>query len=121
QSLRRWPRLLLRGGLYGSLLVLLVFDVMRAPGLIRGDIAEARSAGEAFGGFLTSSPRYRDAIIVAEPGFMMEPLAFYAPNRVYLPREGRFGSVVSWTTHSRMHLTLGEVLAAARDIAQAYD
>lgn len=117
RAVRRIPRLALRGGL-GSLLALVLLDVMRAPGLIGGDITEARSASEAFGEFLTGSPQYRDAVVVAEPAFMMEALAYYAPNRLFLPREGRFGAVVSWTTASRSRLTLGEVLAAARSVAQ---
>jgi len=116
QALRRIPRLVFRGGLYGALLSLLALDVMRAPGVIRADIAEARSASRAFGAFLTASAQYRDAVIVAEPDFMMESLPFYASNPIYLPRERRFSPTVSWTTASQAHLTLGDVLAAAREV-----
>jgi len=55
-------------------------------------------------------------VIVPEPDFTAESLPYYAGNQIYFPREGRFGTTVSWTSASKSHLTLGELLQAARDL-----
>ena len=118
-GVRAWSgvkRLGLRGGLFGALLVLVLFDLGRAPRRVWADITGTRSASEAFGVFLRESPQFHDAVIVPEPAFSMESLPYYAGNRIYLPREARFGTTVSWTTASKEHLTLGEMLRAARAV-----
>ena len=108
-------RLMMGGGLL-ALLALVVVDVARAPGLLRADNTRARSARRAIGRFLTESDAYRDAVILAEPDFMMEALPYYAGNPIYLPREARFSPTVSWTTDSKARLTLGELLEAANAV-----
>ena len=109
-------RLVFRGGLYGSVLLLVLFDVSRAPGMVRADIAGTRSASPALATFLNGSPELQDAILVPEPDFAMESLPYYAANPIYLPREGRFATTVSWTSASKPRLTLGEVLQTARAV-----
>ena len=84
--------------------------------MVWSDIAGTKSASEGFGKFLNGSPQFRDAVIVPEPDFAMESLPYYADNQIYLPREDRFGTTVSWTSASRARLTLGELLQAARDV-----
>ncbi len=107
-------RLLFRGGLI-AVLVLIVVDVSKAPRFIRADITGERSASRAFGKFLNESSTYRDAVILPEPGFIVEALPYYAGNAIYLPREGRFGTTVSWTD-SRYTLSLSELLSAAHEV-----
>ena len=68
------------------------------------------------GRFLTESQVYHDAIIVPEPDYLLESVPYYAKNLIYLAREHRFGTTVSFTTASNYHLSLGELLGAARDI-----
>jgi hypothetical protein len=108
-------RVLFVSGLYVALPVLIAVDVSKAPNAIRADIAGAKSSSRALGRFLTESAEYRDAVIVPEPDFMLESLPYYAGNAIYLPRERRFGTTVSWTTESRPHLSLSGLLSAARD------
>jgi len=105
-----------QGGLYGAVLVLVLTQLSRTPQLLRADILGARSASKAFGEFLNHSTQFQNAVIVPEPDYNVESLPYYADNQVYLPREGRFGKTVSWTSASKAHLTLGELLEAARDV-----
>lgn len=108
-------RLMLGGGLL-AVLALVVFDVGRAPRLLRDDITSARSSSRALGEFLRTSDAYRAAVILGEPDFVLESLPYYAANPIYLPREGRFSPTVSWTSDSKARLSLGELLSAARDV-----
>ncbi|UST55902.1 hypothetical protein NF681_19355 (plasmid) [Comamonadaceae bacterium OTU4NAUVB1] len=63
---------------------------------------------------VASRPELRDAIIVADPDYLVESVAHYLPNRIYLLREQRFGNVVMFTRKARLALGLDEVLADAR-------
>jgi hypothetical protein len=74
------------------------------------------SAGKAFGAFLNGSEMYRDAILVPEPDYLIESLPYYAQNKIYLPREHRFGTVVFFTEAADGRLSLGELLSVARDL-----
>ncbi len=105
-----------RGGLYGAVLVLVLTQLGRTPRLVWADITGTRSASKAFGEFLRQSPEFQNAVIVPEPDFTAESLPYYAGNQIYFPRERRFGTTVSWTSASKSHLTLGELLQAARDL-----
>ena len=108
--------LMFQGGLYGAVLVVVLTQLSRTPQLVRADIIGARSASKAFGEFLNHSTQFQNAVIVPEPDYNVESLPYYADNQVYLPRESRFGKTVSWTSASKAHLTLGELLQAARDV-----
>ncbi len=103
-------------GLYVALVMLLVAGVSQASLTVLEDLHAAKSSSKAFGRLLTESQTYHDAIIVSEPDYLVESLPYYAKNSLYLPREHRFNTTVSFTTASQHHLSLGELLQAARDI-----
>jgi hypothetical protein len=63
---------------------------------------------------VSSRPELRDAVIVADPDYLVESVAHYLPNRTYLLRERRFGDIVVFTRKARLSLGLDEVLADAR-------
>jgi hypothetical protein len=113
-------RLLFNAGLYGAVLILLSESLVLAERKITADIRMERSSSKAFGEFLNGSPTYRRAIIVPEPDYLMESLPYYAKNPIYLVREQRFGTAVSWTSDSRPRLSLGDLLSAARQLKESY-
>lgn len=116
---RAWAgirRLVFRGGLYGAVLALVLVQLARAPRMVWADVTGTKSASEALGEYLNGSPHLRNAVIVPEPDFTIEALPYYAGNRIYLPRERRFGTTVSWTSDAKARFSLGELLRAARDV-----
>jgi len=68
------------------------------------------SANEAFGRLLTETPQFHHAIVMAEPDAYIESLAYYAPNPIFMPREGRFSKVISTGSINRPVLTLRQLL-----------
>ena len=72
------------------------------------------SSSRAFGNWIRARPELRDAILVGEPDYFMESVAYYVDNPIFLPREERFGKVVSFTVRNRQSLTLEELLETAR-------
>jgi hypothetical protein len=106
--------LLLDFGLYIGMLPLLLGSLRIAEKTIQSDILGEASSSKAFGAFLKSSAIYREAILVPEPDYFMESLPYYANNRIYFPREHRFGTTVSFTIAADRVCSLGKLLAQAR-------
>jgi hypothetical protein len=72
------------------------------------------SCSRDLGDLIHSRPDLRDAILIADPDFLLEPMPYYVSNPTYLMREQRFGNVVAWTGSARLRLTLDDVLATAQ-------
>jgi hypothetical protein len=63
-------------------------------------------------------PELQDAIIIADPDYLVEPLPYYIPNRTYLMREHRFGNVARFTRKAQLRLSLDDILSTARSLRQ---
>jgi len=112
--LRKGRWLLFNFGLYVGMLTLLLGSLRIAKKTVEADIQGEASSSKAFGAFLKSSAIYRQAVLIPEPDFFMESLPYYANNRIYFPREHRFGTTVSFTTAADRLCSLGQLLAQAR-------
>lgn len=64
-------------------------------------------------GKLLHQPALANAIVMADPDPMLEPLPYYANNPLYFLRQQRFGNVVRLSNDARRLLTLDDVLADA--------
>lgn len=120
----RWParppvlrptfqRVLQRFG-HGALLALLVVQVAMGVAIV---LATAQgvpySRAKDLGALLTRET-LTDAVVIANPDVMLEPLPYYAPNPIWLTRERRWGHVVAFTKPALREVTTAELLATAR-------
>jgi hypothetical protein len=97
----RW---LLNAGCYGALLVLILAGLYQDR-LVRVDLGSEMSSSKAFGAFLNASAEFHDAILVPEPDYFIESVPYYAHNAIYLPREHRFGTMVTWSWAAAVDLS----------------
>ena len=107
-------------GFYIALLGLILGNVAKDRSTLWRDIRLPKSSSRALGEFLNHSAIYRDAIIVPEPDYYLESLPYYANNKIYLSREHRFATFVSWTTVSDSQLSLGELISVARSVKSSH-
>ncbi|HZG45787.1 MAG TPA: hypothetical protein VEZ41_05910 [Allosphingosinicella sp.] len=104
------------GHLFTGLLALQVaLSVLWLSWLLDG-VPNSRSADLAA---LLRREGLTDAILMANPDALIEPLPYYVDNPIYLIREQRFGHVVRFTTRARRDLTLEEIQADAVRLAGA--
>lgn len=104
--------------LFGLLLVLQVHGgIVKVTDTLRNQRPLSRSRDLA--AFVASRPDLHEAVIMAEPDFLVEPLPFYLTNRLYLMREHRFGTVVRFTRQAQLRLTLDEILGQAHRLRVA--
>ena len=65
---------------------------------------------------MSRRPDLKDAILIGDPDYMLEPMHYYLPNPTYFVRERRYGEYVRFTRKARLELTLGDMLDEARAI-----
>jgi hypothetical protein len=74
------------------------------------------SRSRDLGALVASRSDLQQAVIIADPDYLVESLPYYMPNRTYLMREQRFGNVVRFTQKARLQLSLDDILANARSL-----
>jgi hypothetical protein len=83
---------------------------------VYSDIATEISKSRAVGNLLQTT-ELKKAVILAEPEQIAEAIPYYADDDIYLLREGKFGKVATWSSHtSVLNLTLDDILVTARDL-----
>jgi hypothetical protein len=69
------------------------------------------SSSKALSEYLKTHPKYQNAILIAEPDYLVEPIPFYAENKIYLPREQVWRNYTRFTSLNSNELHLSTVLA----------
>ena len=116
RSPNRIINLLNKAGLYIAIGFLVIGNLALSIPTIQVELTQEKSSSKAFGTFLNQSAAYHNAIIIPEPDYYIESLAYYADNQIYFPRERRFGTTVSWTDSADARLSLSDLLASARNL-----
>lgn len=98
--------------LFAFLLLLQLPGGLEAVANASHGIPESRSRD--LGTLVATHPELHDAVIIADPDYLVEPLPYYISNRTYLMRQQRFGNVVTFTKNARLSLNLDDVLIDAR-------
>jgi hypothetical protein len=78
--------------------------------------SEPESRSRELARLIEQSPALRSATIMGDPDYLVEPLAYYLPNRTYLVREQRFGNFVRFTRDARLQIYLQDILDEARRV-----
>ena len=65
-------------------------------------------------GRLLHQPALKEAIVMADPDTMLEPLPYYADNPLYFLRRQHFGKVAQFSNNARQLLTLDDILGDAK-------
>ena len=79
-------------------------------------VGTPESRSRDFADLVSRRPDLKDAILIGEPDYMLEPMHYYLSNPTYFVREKRYGEYVHFTRKARLDLTLGDILDEARAI-----
>lgn len=100
---------------------LLIMQIFMAYPAVKAELFADYSSSKIFGKFLKDHLDLKDAIIIGEPDYLLESIAYYVTNPIYIPREQRFGKTVKLTTDSRRKLSLGELLNIAQKLKDEFN
>ena len=84
-------------------------------------VGTPESRSHDFADLVSRRPDLKDAILIGEPEYMLEPVHYYLSNPTYFVREKRYGEYVHFTRKARLDLTLSDILDEARAIHLATD
>ncbi|MBY3379585.1 hypothetical protein [Rhizobium laguerreae] len=108
---------------FGRLCFLILLALQVVSGIEKVNLAFIAeiplSRSKDFGAFMQSHPDLKDAVIMADPDYLVEALPYYVSNRTYLLREERFGAIVRYTRNARLSLSLADILQTARRLQQS--
>jgi hypothetical protein len=79
-------------------------------------VGTPESRSRDFADLVSRRPELKDAILIGDPDYMLEPMHYYLPNPTYFVREQRYGDTIHFTRKARLDLTLGDILDEARAI-----
>ncbi|HEX6576021.1 MAG TPA: hypothetical protein VF042_13725 [Gemmatimonadaceae bacterium] len=104
-----------------GLLPLFVMQSLALPILVHRAVRYPQSVSKNYGSFLRSHREFNNAILAAEPDFLMEAMPYYVGNRIYMPRQREFSRVVLFDKGARRQkiLTLSELAARMDSVACA--
>jgi hypothetical protein len=113
-----------RLALVGRVAFALLLGVQAVGGLKHLDASmvrhHSRSRSAELGQLIAERSDLANAIIIAEPDYLVEPLPYYIPNRTYLIRGQRFGDVVRFTRSEQLDTDLGDVLRAGNELKRKF-
>ncbi|MEO5590855.1 MAG: hypothetical protein ABIS03_14840 [Gemmatimonadaceae bacterium] len=106
-----------------GLLPLVAFQAVALPITAVRTIRTSESASKDFSRLIHANPRYRDAILMSDPDYMIESMPYYVNNPVYMPRQREFHYRVLFDNGKRRHLnlSLGELLDIAEGLSCSRD
>ncbi len=97
------------------LIVLLFLQVCMAYPAVRDELSAPYSSSQNLGKMLHRQ-EFENAVLIGEPGAMVEAVPYYANNEIYLPREGKYKKFTEFTTRQKLQYSLGDLLSAAQQV-----
>lgn len=91
-------------------------QVLLAVTYIRTDIQYDYSSNRRLAELLESDPTLADAVVMGEPDTPLSSLSYYADNRTYLAREGKFAAWGNFLPPRQTTYDLGALLRSARRV-----
>lgn len=106
-----------------ALFVLLLFLQLRYSaqkifGIVIAPVAALENRNNNMKSILAGYPDLKQAVIIADPDFLLDTMPYYVSNPTYLMREQRYGNVAHFTRKAQLDLSLGDVLTNAQRLRQ---
>lgn len=98
----------------------LILGVCRGGSYIMCDLTKQLSSTQSLAQFIQHDESLKDAILMGEPDYLLEAIPYYINNRIYIPREQRFGKYIRFTRSNAQALSLGTLLKQGALIKERY-
>ena len=119
-GLFRHARTVFLGVMLFFLLPFLLKQIQINTIIVREEATVEKSSAQAIGKYLNTNAQLREAIIIGSPEYAIEPIAFYAQNRLYLVQEGTLRNFVRFAKEYERPEDLKQILEAAEKLNERY-
>ena len=84
------------------------------------EVSVQKSSAMALGHYIEANVQMTNFIIIGEPDYKIQTLAYYTDNPIYLAREKKFASFVKYSKEFQTPMKLSELLQTAEDLYAQY-
>ncbi len=102
--------------LFAVLLPFMAHEVQINYSIVDQEARVEKSSAMALGKFLSTNEPFHKAIIIGSPEYMLEPIAYYSGNRIFLTQEKRFRNFVSFSKEFDTDSSLSSLLDTAEKL-----
>ena len=99
-----------------AFVLLLGLQVPNTMSLLVADVRGVPFSRSRDLGHFLAEKNLQNAVLIADPDTMLEPMPYYSSNPIYLLRDQKFGQFMRFTWHARLDLSLGDLLADAHKL-----
>jgi len=98
------------------LIFLLVLQIGMSLAAIKKEMTTVYSSSKSLGILINHNPIYKKAVLIGEPGAMVEALPYYSDNTIYLPREGSFNKYTQFNKNQKSQYCMTDLLKVSHVI-----
>jgi len=116
-----WPRTLIYHiALIGFFVPFMVHNIGHMKDSYIEELKVDKSSALALGRYIEANSQLQNAIIIGEPDYTIQTLAYYSDNPIYLAREKKFASFVKYSKEFQVRFRLSELLGTAKELHEAH-
>ncbi|MFH0783262.1 MAG: hypothetical protein V2B20_15110 [Pseudomonadota bacterium] len=106
--------------LFAFLIPFLVQQILINNKIVHEEATVEKSTAQALGKYLTTNKQLEKAIIIGSPEYMLEPIAYYSKNNIYLMQEKILRNFVRFAREFRKDSSLMDLLETAKELNSRY-
>jgi hypothetical protein len=106
--------------LFAFLLPFMVHQIQINNFIVHEEARVEKSSAMALGKYLNTNVQLAKAIIIGSPEYMLEPIAYYSKNKIFLVQENCFRDFVKFSREYQKTESLIELLKAAENLYTTY-
>jgi hypothetical protein len=107
--------------LFALLLPFIVHQIQINNHIVREEARVEKSSAMALGKYINTNKQLEQAIIVGSPEYMLEPIAYYSQNKIYLAQEKCFREFVKFSKEYDKTSNLMALEETAEDLNARYN
>lgn len=116
-----WPRTIIyHVALIGFFVPFMVHNIGHSKNGYIEELRVDKSSALALGRYIEANSQLQNSIIIGEPDYSMQTIAYYSNNPIYLAREKKFAPFVKYSTEFKTTMRLSELLETAQELNEEY-
>lgn len=117
-----WPRTVIyHAALIGFFVPFMVHNIGHTKNGYIEELKKDKSSALALGRYIEANSQLQKYIIIGEPDYTIQTIAYYSNNPMYLAREKKFSTFVKYSKEFQTSFRLSELLETAKMLYETYD
>ncbi len=107
--------------LVGCFVPFMIHNIAHTKKAFLEELAVDKSSALALGSYIEANDQLKNSIIIGEPDYAIQTVAYYSDNPIYLAREKKFASYVKYSKEFQAPYRLSELLGTAKTLNETHN